>query len=244
VSPHNCRRIIAMSNVVKKELMGFYHVPANKIEVIYNGVDTSVYHPRNRETYGAALREQFGIKPEHMLILFVGTGFLRKGLEFVLSALALLRDDRLRLLVVGRDAAQARYEEIARQLRLADAVVFAGPQKDIYRFYGAADIVALPSLQDPFGNVVLEALSSGVPAITTKNVGASEIMEGRLRDYILEQADDVQALAGMIRELTDRDLRVEISLLARKTAEKYSRENNARAMERLCRKVAEEKALE
>jgi len=236
----NHRRIIAISEVVKRELIDIYDVPADDIEVIYDGIDISMFRPENKGLYRAELRESLGIGAEEKVALFVGSGFLRKGLEFALDALALSRDRPVRLVVVGDDPNPARYRSLGGQLDTP--AVFVGPRKDVERFYGAADFLVLPSVQEAFGNVILEALACGLPVITTRKAGASEVLEGALREYILARHDDTREMSKMMDRLVDDGLRAELSALARQTAEKYTIEANARAIERLCERVVTEKS--
>jgi UDP-glucose:(heptosyl)LPS alpha-1,3-glucosyltransferase len=232
----NCRRVIAVSNIVKDELVQVYQVPEHAIDVIYDGIDTELFSPENREVYCSSIRRDYRIGDNDFLILFVGSGFLRKGLDFLLQAVAESKMTDMKLLIVGHDSNVSRFKQTAQRLGISDAVTFAGPQKDVHRFYAAADMLLLPSVQEAFGNVVLEALACGLPVITTKNAGASEILQGKLRDFILDRPDDIMNMARMVRELTHQDIRNELSPLARNVAEQHSFEANARAIEEICEK--------
>jgi glycosyltransferase involved in cell wall biosynthesis len=99
-------------------------------------------------------------------------------------------------------------------------------------------------VQEAFGNVILEALACGLSVITTRNAGASEILEGSLRKYILSRHDDTQEMARMINELSDGNLRAGLAPLARQTAEKYTLEANAKAIEKLCGILTKERAAQ
>jgi UDP-glucose:(heptosyl)LPS alpha-1,3-glucosyltransferase len=238
----NCRRVIAVSRLVKNELKQLYHVPEDKIDVIYDGVDIARFSPQNRELYRSPIRKEYGIADKDVLALFVGSGFLRKGLKFLLSAMACLKAPGLKLLVVGHDSELDRFKHQAAQMGIADSVTFSGMQKEVNRFYAAADFLVLPSIQEAFGNVALEALASGLPVIITRNAGASEILEGDLRDFILSRPEDIDALARMMHRLMDTRLRARLSSTARRVAEQYTFETNARAVERLCERLLCEKA--
>jgi UDP-glucose:(heptosyl)LPS alpha-1,3-glucosyltransferase len=238
----NYRRIIAVSKMVKKELIHLYQVPEDKIDVIYDGVDAKLFSPDNQHLYRSSMRKKYGIHENSYLLLFVGSGFVRKGLEFLLRALGELKSADVKLLVVGADSNQDKFRGLASRLGVADNIVFAGLQKDVQRFYAAADVVVLPSVQEAFGNVVLEALASGLPVITTKNAGASEILKGRLRDYILDRHDNVREMARMIRELSDSRTRADLSTEARAIAGGFTFEANARAFEAACELFIREKA--
>jgi UDP-glucose:(heptosyl)LPS alpha-1,3-glucosyltransferase len=227
---------------VKDELVQVYQVPEHAVDVIYDGIDTELFSPENCREYRSSIREEYHIGDNDFLILFVGSGFLRKGLEFLLQTVAELKMPNVKLLVVGHDSNTSRFKHRADRLGIADAVNFAGTQKDVHRFYAAADLLVLASVQEAFGNVVLEALATGLPVITTRNAGASEILEGDLRDFILERPDDIMNMARMIRNLTRKDIRNELSSQARNVAEQHSFDANARAIESICEKCLTEKA--
>ncbi len=237
------RRILAISNIVKKEISAVYGVPGDSIEVVYDGIDTNVFNPDKKGLYRTKIREELGIPQESPLILFLGNGFKRKGLETLLNSISYLQDKNVYCLAVGGDSSLQSYRELADKSGIGNRVVFTGAQKGPERFYAAADIFVLPSLQEAFGNSVLEAMACGVPAITTKVAGASELMIEGLERFILRDPKDARSLAAMISGLFDPALRNRLSEQVRKIAEGYTLEKNARAIEELCKRVLEEKNL-
>jgi len=101
-----------------------------------------------------------------------------------------------------------------------------GRQSNIEDYFAAADILALPALQEAFGNVILEALASGVPVITTPIVGAAEQLKGLLKEGILANADDSREMAEKILWMLDRDRWPSLSTQARKIGENFTWENH------------------
>ena len=89
------RKIIAISNKVKSEIMEYYGVPSGDIEVIYNGVDLEEFKPGNKASFRARTRKKYGVEDSEFLLLFVGSGFERKGLDALLRAVAQLNGDVL-----------------------------------------------------------------------------------------------------------------------------------------------------
>ena len=229
-SKGNFKKIVAVSNQVKREIVSNYGVSEADIEVIHNGVDTETFHPQNKERYVIEIREKFNIKMEGKVILFLGTGFERKGLSFLMKAFALIKDNYpdTKLLVVGKDHDIQRYTRLSRELSLFDRVIFTGPQSEVKKFYASADIFVFPTLYEPFGNVCLEAMASGLPVITSKVNGASEIMEGM--DYLLlEDPTDIKTLSAKIGFLlANNDERRKIAGAVRSIAERCTISNNAR----------------
>jgi UDP-glucose:(heptosyl)LPS alpha-1,3-glucosyltransferase len=219
--PGHYASILAVSREVKRELVRTYAVPEEKIVVIYNGVDQHRFQPAWRRDGRETLRKKWGIPLEAPLVLFIGNGFRRKGLDRLLKACVLPRMKDSYLLVVGDDAQRGRYRSLA-QDRTNGKVVFAGRQADVEAFYGAADIVALPALQEAFGNVVLEALASGLPVVLSKTVGASEILTGGLADGIVAEPDDPGKLAAKLLAMLERSRNTEFRLEAKRLSEEYS----------------------
>ncbi|MHB1292964.1 MAG: glycosyltransferase family 4 protein, partial [Sulfuricella sp.] len=159
------KAVICISRMVKEDIQRHYGVPDDKLHVIYNGVDTTHFHPSLAESHRQPTRSAFGIPPEAPLFLFVGSGFQRKGLAVLLRALAQLPESS-HLLVVGRDKRTKALIRVAEQLGLTGRVHFAGGQEDVRPFYGAADVLVFPTLYEPFGNVALEAMACGLPVVT------------------------------------------------------------------------------
>ena len=163
-----------------------------KIRVIYNGVDRERFSPdRLRHKPPAAIVE-LGLEPGIPTILFVGSGFKRKGLHFLIAALPRMQRRDSRLLVVGHGRTSP-YERLAAKLGVAQRVRFLGPQPAVERFYAAGRVLALPTIYDPCSNVVLEALAGGLPVVTTAANGASEFIQPGKNGAILARPDDCQA---------------------------------------------------
>lgn len=191
------KAVICNSNMVKQEIKRWFGVADAKLHVIYNGVNLDKFHPRLAK-YRTQVRMRNGIPEKASLFLFVGSGFQRKGIPVLLEALAQLPPSA-HLLVVGRDKNLADYQRRARQLGIAGRVVFAGSQKDVKPFYGAADAVALPTLYDPFPNVVLEAMACGLPVVTSNKCGAAEFLRQDVDGFVCDALDSACLAAAMRR---------------------------------------------
>ncbi|HYD50440.1 MAG TPA: glycosyltransferase family 4 protein, partial [Terriglobales bacterium] len=126
--PGAYRRVIANSKMVQRDVMQRYAVPASRIEVIYNGVDTARFERRRHEQSARTLRLQCGFAESDVVVLFLGTGYGRKGLLRALRGFALAQREhrRLRLLCVGYDSDQRAYQYEAQRLGLAPVVRFLG----------------------------------------------------------------------------------------------------------------------
>jgi UDP-glucose:(heptosyl)LPS alpha-1,3-glucosyltransferase len=167
------QRVIANSRLVKDEIVRFYRYPAERIEVVYNGVPVEAF---SGEQNRAQTREALGLNEEQIVVLFAGSGWERKGLRFAIEAVD-AQGANLKLLVAGRGDPEKFYNSKAR---------FLGVVADTPSLYQAADIFLLPTVYDPFSNACLEALAAGLPVITTKANGFSEIIQTGRHGTILD----------------------------------------------------------
>lgn len=207
------RSVIAISTLVSAQLASI-DVDSKKISVIYNGVDTSEFVPTNPN------RASCGLPTDKPIGFFAGDmATPRKNLDSILHALRELPD--VHLIVVG-PLHRNPYPAMAASLGLSDRVHFLGFRKDIATLYGLADFFVFPSRYEPFGLVILEALAAGLPVITSRSAGGSEIIDDSC-GYILDESDDRLALGAAIKRLsTDEDLRRRQSAGARAVAEAHT----------------------
>jgi UDP-glucose:(heptosyl)LPS alpha-1,3-glucosyltransferase len=197
----NLRAVICNSRMVKDDIARRFGVAEDKLHVIYNGVDLDHFHPGLQQEHRRALRASLGIADTTPVILFVGSGFERKGIPALLQALArMARRDAL-LLVVGRDSHQRAMVALADRLGVTGRVRFLGGQPDVRPYYGAADCFALPTLYDPMPNAALEALACGLPVVTSTSSGAAELIEPEVNGHVCA-ATDVAVLASHLDALT------------------------------------------
>lgn len=193
------RAVICNSRMVQQEIRKHFHLPEDKLHLIYSGVDLESFHPRLQKLHRAQVRQHLGIALDAPVFLFVGSGFERKGLRAALQAL--VPSAGAHLLVVGHDKHTARYKHFAHHLRLDKRVHFLGAQAEVAPYYGAADALVLPTLYDPFPNVALEALACGLPVITSNKSGAAELINADKNGYVCD-ALDVAALQTALRAMT------------------------------------------
>ncbi len=218
------KKIIAISDLVRKNIIEHYGVDRKYIEVVYNGVDLERYRPQNRDIYRSEIRRGYSIDDDAFIVLFVGSGFERKGVEYLLKAAEDVPGP-LTVLIVGKGSGK-RYRSLIKRQN----VIFCGPQIDIHKYYAASDVFVSPSIYEPFGNVHLEALASGLPVITTKLSGASEVIEEGRQGYVINEPEDTALMAEKITRLMDRDLNERMRLDARRLAERFSFDNHVRNM--------------
>lgn len=215
------RVITSVSKRCKEEIMRNYGVPDRKIRVVYNGVDLDRFHPKHRRFALAKIRALFGFHDDDILMLFCGSGFKRKGLGQAIEAMAHIpRDKKVRLLVVGRDNVGA-YRSMVHKLKIKDRVFFLGPRDHIHEYYAACDLLLHPSLYDPFPNVCLEAMASGIPVVTTKITGVAEIIDHGKDSLVMEREGDVADIVNALNILLDKGVRERMGAEARAKAERF-----------------------
>ncbi len=238
--PENSRRIITNSKMVKKRLVERYEVAPERIRVIYNGCDQSRFNLASK-VHRADIRLHHGISESEPLILFSGNDFKRKGLSHLLKALSVLKQKGtfVKLLVTGAGKA-APYKKMATKLGIKGQVLFAGSVSDMERYYGAADIFVLPTLYDPFSNVCLEAMASGLPVITTTKNGASEIITEGVDGFVIGDPLNTLILADRIETLFEMEGAGEA---AAEKAAAYTIESNVSATLDLCNELTDSRKV-
>lgn len=221
------KRVICISNMVREDVQHFYEVADAKLVTIYNGIDLgnfSVDCVANK----SEVRQKLQIPAEALVYVFVGSGFKRKGLEVAIRALP----PEAHLIVVGKDKETARFQKIATETGANDAqskrVHFVGPQKDVRPYYGAADAFVFPTIYEPFGSVVLEAMACGLPVITTDRCGAGELINQGVEGFVLPTGD-IAAFAACMRQNSALDW-ANRREAARHTAEQYPVSRTVNAM--------------
>ncbi len=239
-APYKDRRkpgIVAISDMVKKDILHWYHLPEDHVKVVYNGVDTERFHPRNRQ-YREEIRRRHGIG-EELVILFVSNNFRMKGLGPLIKALAEMKREKgapFRLLILGRGRA-APYLRMAKRVGVSGEVVFAGSSTEPEKYYGAADLLAHPTFYDACSLTVLEALASGLPVITTSANGAGGILNDGKAGFVIEDPRDIRTLASRIAYFLDEKKRQEASQHARRCGERLPLERNYHEMVSTLRRV-------
>ena len=216
---NNARYIIANSQMVKDQIKQHYAISDEKIGVIYSGVEMDA-----PGVAAGSVRSEYSIAAATPLILFVGSGFQRKGVSEMLQLLAKLDGDFFAI-IVGKDKQLKRYMAQSEQLGLAGKVRFTGPVNDIERYYADSDILLLPTRYEPFSNVVLEAMRGGNAVITTRQNGAAEVLQEELQ---MDNSDDHNILPALQRLLDQPDYLVGIKEQNLATVAQFPIASNAR----------------
>lgn len=194
------KAVICNSQLISDEMRRYYNVPAEKLQVIENGVDLDDFHPRLAECWRKEKRQALGIAAETPVLLYVGSGFERKGVAPLIEAVARMRCHEAQLVIVGSDRNSAHFVRLARRLGLAERVHFSGAQKDVRPYYGMADAFVLPTRYDPMPNAALEAMACGLPIVTSTTCGMAARVRDGINGFVCD-ALDVDALARHLDQL-------------------------------------------
>jgi UDP-glucose:(heptosyl)LPS alpha-1,3-glucosyltransferase len=226
------RAVVCNSKMVREDIRRRFRIAPEKLHVIYNGVDVEQFHPRERERLREATRAHLGIGAHDMVFIYVGSGFARKGLGPAIDAVGRAANAKFRLLVAGRDRDHERFVRRAHAVGAAERVHFLGGREDMRPPYAAADCFVLPSLYDPFGAAVLEALAMGLPAIVSARCGAAELIEPGVNGWVCDPNDSA-GIARLMRDAEAAIRRGDMNAAARATAERFSVDAMAAQLQRL-----------
>ena len=168
---------VANSNLVKNELIKYYKVPESRIRVIENGIDIKSFYPASISKKEMT-KSELGLDPKLPVVLFVGSGFQRKGAFEFVDAIKML--PKFQAIIVGGDK---KIQQL-KNLSYGHKILIVGPQNNVQKYLDASDIFCLPSLYDSFPNAALEALCCGLPIILTKDVGLASYIKNNLAGVI------------------------------------------------------------
>jgi len=214
----SCDRVIAVSGGMKKDIMNCYPIPSSKISVVYNGIDPSVYARREE---GRVL-ESLGIRKPYAL--FVGRLTRQKGVFDLLEASRKFLPGTQLVLATGKPDEPGILDDLKRAVRGRKDVVWINSmlgQKDTIALYSGAAVAVTPSVYEPFGIVVVEAMACGAPVVASAVGGIREIVESGRSGLLVPPADPPALAEAVNRVLTDNTLAQKLASNARSRVERH-----------------------
>jgi glycosyltransferase involved in cell wall biosynthesis len=203
------KRIITVTNQVKNLYTTW--VNEEKIVVVPFGVDTDLFKP-------AQTTEQ----PEEIEILYVGSLYALKGVPFLIQAIAYVRKNKTKanLTIVGEGSQKNALIALTKAFQIDKHVKFEGfvPNSDMPKYYNRCDIFCFPTLGEPFGKAVIEAMACRKPVIATKVGGNTEIIQDGVNGILVPPANSEALAAEIIRLINDAQERRRIGGAAREAA--------------------------
>ncbi|MEK6954186.1 MAG: glycosyltransferase family 4 protein [Candidatus Micrarchaeota archaeon] len=210
--------------------------------VIYNGVDTVLYNPKNKE---GNIRKKYNLG-EDRIILSIARLQVQKGFVYLLKAFAdVVKEEKdVTLVILGKGPLEGYLKKYASDLGLGKDVIFITekmPESDMTELYAASEFFALASVWEPFGMVFCEAMASGKPVIGTKIGGIPEIIQEE-SGFLFESRNASQIKESMLKLLRDEKARRRMGANARKRCEtNFTWDLSAKGYEELYKEVLEEK---
>lgn len=218
-------RLLAVSRKTEADLRTLFGTTLHT-NVAYHGVDPRMFAPANRRALRRTAREELGLREGSVAMLLIGNDWANKGLGALVQAARAAGDQRICIFAVGTESVQRFISGDEKGTRIT--VQPLPPRSDVEFYYAAADIYASPSLEDSFGLPVLEAMACGLPVITSRAAGVSEIIHHGEDGLVLEDPKDIATLARYLQELvTDAGWRERLGENAARTASRYTWERNA-----------------
>ena len=216
----NAKSIIANSKMVKDEIIRTYNINPNKIDIIYNGIE---FKAVNFKKSFKKLSKEFRIIQDQPILLYVGSGFKRKGVEEFLRIVAMLKTKGVKAFVVGKENNMSYYQNLSKKLNIDNQIFFTGPRIDVNDFYTISDIFLFPTHYDPFSNVVLEAMYFDNVVFTTRSNGASEILDP---SFIMNSPYDKKVAASIDNLINNRASLNEVKNKNKKISRQFPIEKN------------------
>ena len=214
-------KIIAISQMVKDNIVNTYEIDENNISVIYPGIELKEI---NFKKSIDKLSQEFSLTKDCPIILYVGSGFRRKGVGEFLQIISKLDNiHNIKAFVIGKEKNMSYYQNLAKELCIEKQVIFTGPRKDVEDFFTISDIFLFPTHYEPFGNVVLEAMNLRNVVFTTKQCGGSELLDS---EFIMQSPDDFSVIQKINNLLENNDKLVMIQEQNRFKSIKFSIEIN------------------
>jgi len=192
------RKLLALTPRVKTELMEHYGVPDADVEILPNGYNPQEFSVARRAAERDAVRSELGFSDADRVLVFVANELERKGFFPLAEALASLKSPQIKLLVVGRGAVSADW---LKSKRMEQQIRCVGPSPDVGRYYAAADFFVLPTYYEAWGLVIIEALASGLPVLTSRLAGASVAVQQNRTGLLLDNPRNPAEIAAGLSAL-------------------------------------------
>jgi glycosyltransferase involved in cell wall biosynthesis len=215
-------RIIAVSDFTRRELLQYYKIRENKIRVIHNGVDVEKFKPA---TDKIKAKIELGFNPQDVAILSVGRLYARKGLFTLIESMprVVRRFKNAKFIISGKGLSNEleKLRAHAEKLGVKKNIVFTGyfPDSKLPKLYNAADVFAFSTFYENLPFAVLEALSSGLPVVTTNVGGIPEMVDSGRNGFLVQPFDPRELADRILDYLEHPQAASEMALEARKTIE-------------------------
>lgn len=233
--------IVVNSEMVRRHFSQYYAMGSRSIHMIRSAIDPLRFVAEDRPKRRHQQRTSWGVGPDMPVGLFVAMNYRLKGLAPLIQAAAELPRDQKSLFVIVGHPKTGRYQRLAERLGVQDRFLFLGHRNDPRDAYFAADFLVHPTFYDPCSLVALEALACGLPVLTTRYNGASELLNDPQAGLVIDNPHDSANFSRAIQRLMGHDFRRVLAKNARQVAESWTFEHHYQAMLELFEQTAEAK---
>lgn len=227
-------KLIANSHLMKSDIMDRYGIKGDLIDVVYPGYDPEIFGEEDKKDKRSGARRELGIPDDAFLIGLMTSGdFKKRGVERFFEVLEKLPSEikkNVYAIVIGKEKNLKPYRQIAGRLGFDKNSVFKPPMVHVEEYLLAMDAMVYPAYFEEFGIAVIEAVMSGVPVVTTRSVGAAELIGGEARNFVYEKYDSAKMAQGLAQLFTDQAIRQRVIADGRKSAGPYTWKNYSAKM--------------
>ena len=239
---NNKTEILMVSEKQMPNFITCYKTEESRFHILPPGISPNLKADDDAEQIRSEFRKEFNIKNDNFIVLMVGSGFKTKGLDRAIEAVASLKPhvkDKLHFYIVGQDKT-GPFESLIKKVGIESNIRFFGGRKDVSRFYLAADLLIHPAYHENTGNVLLEAMISGLPVLTTVACGyAHYIIDAETGKVIAEPFSQDKLNSALAEMLVDEKKNTwkENGIAFGRSADIYARaEEAANIIEKMARR--------
>ena len=214
-------RFLVVSDTLRDAIIREHGIPAQKVTRIYNGIEIEHYSPQKDNGSKERIRSEFNAGEDTLLVGAIGRLVWQKGFDYLIRAIPniLETSPRTRLLLVGQGPLREELEELAKNLKLDEHVIFTGFRSDIREILSAIDVLVVPSLLEGFPIITLEGMAMAKPIIATEIDGITEQIVDGVSGILVPPRNSNALADAIIRLARDKALAQNLGREARKRVE-------------------------
>ncbi len=198
--------LLANSNLMAEDVVRRFGVAKDKVVVVYPGHDPRRFCTQDKDSFRQNMRVRLGVNQEEVLAGLITSGdFVKRGVRVFVESVGKLEaalKKRLRVLVVGKENKLSLYRSLVQSVGMGGRFVFKEPIQEVERLFHALDIYVHPAAFEEFGLSVQEAMACGVPVLSTRQVGATELMPPEYQEHLFDKGQ-ADALSAKLKQLIE-----------------------------------------
>ena len=191
----NLKTIVAPTEFVKSQIEENFK-SKTQIKIIRNGVNLKRFNPERRNKLREKFREELGIGKNDFVIGYVSSNFRLKGFQYLLKALSKLKREKFSFKLLAAGEEFNRWKREVERLNLKENVSIIGKVKEVEKVYFSSDLFVYPTLYDASANVVLEAMASGLPVLSSRYSGTGELLSPQ---FIIDRPENPEDIFQKVK---------------------------------------------